>query len=229
MATRKPGPFPPRPWSATDDAILSQMRLSGLPFLAIAAALGRSKRACESRAIKLGISAPPGANRNNRIAALQNIDVDAKRKGFLQFLNSERGRTIQREKALKAKPWLYNNHRLSPESRKKGRDIGRKLRWERYYGSIPLHLREHFKSLKSKKGYSDAEARAIIAEEWRSQLRRALSAIAAVARDNAPLKKKMTPFERQLERVRNGAKLVPTLKLNRTHDFSLTGNSSGMF
>ncbi len=96
--------------------------------------------------------------------------------------------------------------------------------WRKTLGFLPPHMKaDYIRTVKS--GVHAAVARQMYRDEWLKQLRRALNAIAEVARRNPP-----TPFQRQLERVRNGAKLVPAWKQTRavSQDRSLIGCSSGM-
>lgn len=102
-----------------------------------------------------------------------------------------------------------------------GRRISRaKLPW------CPEHLKAEYHTLIQSKRLSAAEARAIMESEWAKQLRGALRQIAAVAALPVAADKR-TAFEIQLDRVRNGAKLVPTFHPGRvlSEHRSLTGGS----
>ena len=89
-------------------------------------------------------------------------------------------------------------------------------------GWCPLHLRAEYRRLTISKRLKAAEARALIEAQMVAEAEREQTA--ERARIAA-----MTPFERQMERVRNGARVVDKVKTHRAdHDFTLGGVATGM-
>lgn len=87
-----------------------------------------------------------------------------------------------------------------------------KMQTERYLGWCPVHLRDQYRDLVNKKGVRAADARQIIEDEMEAEDRR------------------MTPFEKQLQRIRNGEanvirKFTPSAA---EHVFTLGGVATGM-
>lgn len=220
-----------RRWTCDEEQVLRQMREAGVAFSAIGRHLDRTDEACSVRAAKLGITAPEGASARNRIAVLEKSRAKSL-EGLRRWAKTDAAKACFRERAYKSKPWLYSKTRLSPEAAKLGRDSGRRARWDRFFADIPTHLLSHFRSLKKRNGYSDAEARQMIADEWVKQLRRALRQIAEVAKPLAEEQRRHhNSLEGQIERIKAGtARVVPTFKPGRmvSDDRSLIGNSSAM-
>lgn len=85
---------------------------------------------------------------------------------------------------------------------------------ERALAWCPAERRDEYRALAKKKGIGPKEAKRLMLEQFDHEERRRLAA--------------MSPFERQMELVRKGAKLVEVKPLRRAdHAYTLGGVSSG--
>lgn len=222
-------------WTDKEDLVVRECIAKGMMCREIATLLpGRTGPAVQRRSMVLGINVGREVGLQRFIAGHQKAKAEGRvgRKKGCQGRTPTPDELARRSAAMKllhADPEFKQKHTERSKQGNLTRDLeamkrnirATKLAW------CPEHLRADYRVLICKKHMRMAEARPAILELWRKQLRRALKDIASVAL--AEEAKPKNSFERQLERVRNGAKLVPKLKLSRSHDFSLTGNSSGMF
>ena len=121
---------------------------------------------------------------------------------------SERGKRTARE-VLTRPDVMARSH--GPEARRKAG----LARTETVLGWCPPHLRDEYRRLLHKKHIPAAEARKMIETQIASDERARLAA--------------MTPLDRQMEKLANGARLVTNVMPSRVApDFTLGGVSGGM-
>lgn len=196
-------------WTAEEEQQLREMRAAGTSQADIGKALGRSAESVANRCQRLGI--------HNREAMLVNFKKGVRRvhndpiKGRAIRQKISRSWTPERREQKAAELRALNAQRTyappSPEALAKVH-AGLKAYHERRLAWCPREYREEYRHMVWIKRIPAAEARKHIE--------------ASIAADKA----RKSPFERQMEALKNGAKLIekPVLK-QKDYDFSLHGGS----
>lgn len=182
-----------RKWTPADDAMVRQMAEAGAFAHEIAAAIGRTKPAVQSRLRVIGVTTG----------------------GPLQLarLSADRAR-IGRATIHKARAVLIADAGEINARRRAG--IYR-ARCKRLYPDLPEHLWPAVNAMRTKHGLLSREAYELVMADWKRDVLNALRAICAAAAVTARAEiMRRNSFEAQLERVRNGqARVVPTFRPGR--------------
>lgn len=217
-------------WTDKEDQILRRMVAAGDGPHEIGAALGRSRDSVSHHASRLGLEFDPAGIEARYRAGLakRNMENLGVKLGHKQTLET-RMKRIASLKARCADPEFLARQRERVRLMNAGRDNAAiaakcsdtKMKW------CPAYLRDDARHM-TIKGVRMAERREIIGEIFARDLRRALKAIAAVARPLAEEQRRQYySFEAELERarVKGIREVVPLVRPD--YEFSLTGGSLG--
>lgn len=234
-----------RNWTPAEDRVLQQMRPLGKTSAEMAAMLpGRTAEGVKGRLFKLGLAMPKDALRALRVmhaARIRELPSYGEKRGqAISAAYSADRRVRAGEQAKRLRLWEIGAQAQSMDAKRAAALKGSAANQSKRYGWCPPHLLGEYKRLThgGSGRFSAAEARRIIEDQWVTELRRALRQIAAVAPLAMAEAKRQAEAERahrrsfaaQMERVKAGAALVPTLRMSRPigTERSLTGNAEAM-
>lgn len=217
-------------WTETENRILRRMMAAGDGPEQIGLKLGRSRDSVSHHARRIGLEFDPAGIEARYRAGLarRNLENLGAKPGHKQSLETRQKR-IASLKARYADPAFLAAQRERVRAMQARRDNAAiaakcsdtKMKW------CPAYLRDDARHM-TIKGVRLAERREIIGEIFARDLRRALKAIAAVARPLAEEQRRQYySFEAELERARvKGVRQVVPLA-RPDYQFSLTGGSLG--
>lgn len=206
-------------WTEEERALLERMAADGCGARAVAAALGRGLRGVLTYASKHGIrfDREAGYARMATAARVRHADPAFQQKHSKACARSW---TLER-RAAQSHIAIENGNgaRLKaalqlPEAQAR-RNAANRARGERQLAWCPKDRLDEYRCLMRTPGIRAAEAKRIVLDDIAAKERARLAA--------------MTPFERQLERLRQGARLEERVYLTTPeHEFTLGGVSAGM-